>query len=156
MPALLAFHPGERSAGTGEIANQIGVDDVAPVVVPHLVDRLGAERRAGHQHVEPAKPFVDRREHRVDAGAGCHVGGEAADLPLPRHPCPRIVERIVQRRAIAPEGEHARAIGGEQRQRRAAKARRPARQQDAFAGKTATIDQHDYSQVRMRRPFAGT
>jgi hypothetical protein len=126
----LRQHPVERLAGAGEIADEVGVDHVAPGVLVHLVDRLRAERGAAHEHVDPAEPAVDFGEYAPDLLAPRRVGGHSLDLAAAPA---RIRERIVELGLVPAERQHPRAFRGERGDRLAPDAGGAAGHQNALA-----------------------
>jgi hypothetical protein len=89
--------------------------------------RLGAERGVGDQHVDPAKPGIDRFEHELDILPQAGVGGQAAFLADAR-----IDHQLFERQRFACERQELGALLGERRESGAPDPGRAAGQQYAF------------------------
>ena len=114
------------------------------------MDWLRAECGAGDQHVDAPQPIVDGAKDPVDAFARRRILDDADHLAI--DPGERGVERV----AMPPEGQDAGALVRQCLQRGAADAGGTPGQQDAAAGQHGGVFGHRYSQVRIRRPCAGT
>src|SRR5690606_26467171 len=102
VPPAPLLHPLEGVPCAGHVAEQVRLDDVAPLVLVTLMQRTGAKRRAAYQHVQPAEALVRGGEDLAHAFARAAVGREAGDLAGTAF---RVLQRIVQRLLMPPEGE---------------------------------------------------
>src|SRR5690606_1803029 len=105
-----AMHPFDGLASARHVADEVGLDHIAPCVLVHFVERLGAESRAADQHVDAAETLVDRGKDGLDVLAPAGVRRQAAGLAAA---VARVGEGVLELLRVAAEGQDARAFIGQ-------------------------------------------
>lgn len=121
MPAAVLQHAQDCGAGGGERAHQVGLDDVAPAGVFHLVKRPCTEGRAGDKIVEASEMRIDCCENFFQIFGVARVGSKTAVFA---QACLR--KRLAEGGSIASESHDAPAQRGQRQDSRPADASGPA------------------------------